>query len=179
MAGISAHSEKSLRRSALGQSLGLFQQQWQTCRIFSLILARFFKICGTQPSLPFIIRAAIFNYSDNLHFFCLCCRRTRPTSRRRRLRAFEQRHCRDPRRRPWRHRDRVTTGSWLFCSFLTPLGSLLPGFLLRRFGSSFHLSLRLGQRAAELSVAPDVASQVFPKLGVELLRHSGVAQRCR
>jgi hypothetical protein len=59
MAGISAHSEKSLGRSARRQTLGLFQQ-WQTCRIFSLILARLFKICGTQPSFALCYQSGHF-----------------------------------------------------------------------------------------------------------------------
>lgn len=92
------------------------------------------------------------------------------------MRASEQRHSLGWCTRRWR---RVSVGGRLVCCFLNPLSSLLARLLLGSLGRSFHFSFGLGQGAAELRVALDVARQMLAQLGVQLLRRACVAERRR
>jgi hypothetical protein len=51
--------------------VGLFQQQWQTRRIFSRTLARFFTICGAKP--PFSLCHQRRHFSRTLPTFSMLC----------------------------------------------------------------------------------------------------------
>src|SRR5579859_2798865 len=154
--------------------VGLCQQLWQKGRILPGIVTEKDTNCDTEVCRPFQINTGNFAYSDILHCrfgwsydFSGCAGSEQSIAPYRRILRLR-----------WSSRVAACRSRRLLRRFLVSLCALLARFFLGSLGRSLHFGFGLGQRASQLGVALDVACQVLSQFRIELLRSSGVTQRC-